>query len=465
MIDTKTFVKKLNKKSVAVYGLGLSGFSVAKSLIAGGATVYGWDEDEEKRYKASHAGIQILNLEEEDMTQFDVLVLSPGVPLNFPDPHLVVKNAREAGTEIVGDLEVFYRCGHGLKTVGITGTNGKSTTTALVHHILTQERIPNVMGGNIGTPVMDLKLPPRDGVIVLEISSYQMDLCPSFRPDISVLLNVTPDHIDRHGDMEGYVAAKERIFEGSGVAICNIDDQSSLQVYERTKKAGFRNIQSISIHDKDQKGVFVKDGYLYDHLGTDKKEIGSVLNIPSLLGVHNQQNICAAYAVCRSLGMAPDSILDHIKTYPGLLHRQYTARVINGIPYINDSKATNADAVSKALACYHNIYLIAGGRAKEGGLNGLEIFSDRISHLFLIGEAMEEFCVWAQKIGIPYTKSFSLDVAVLESHKMAQSKKGEPGSAPTVLLSPACASWDQFKSFEHRGEVFMNLVNALSEEI
>lgn len=465
MIDTKPFVESLDDKPVAVYGLGLSGFSAAKALIKSGVKVFAWDDDEERRYVAAQAGIEISSFDDLDFHHFSILVLSPGIPLHFPAPHMVVQKAREAGLEIVCDIEIFHRCKTGVKTIGITGTNGKSTTTALIHHVLTQSGVNNVMGGNIGRPVLDLNISPHKTLAVFELSSYQLDLCPSFRPDISVLLNLTPDHLDRHGSMEAYAAAKEKIFDGDGVALCSIDDEQTKNVYDRTVKAGFRRVYALSVHKTPLQGVFVHDGYLYDHLGTDEKEIGPVGNIQTLPGAHNLQNIVAAYAACKIFGLASDEILEHIKTYPGLAHRQYLTRIINGIAYVNDSKATNMDATSKALDCYNNIYLIAGGRAKEGGLSGIESFADKISHVFLIGEAMDDFARQIEKFGIAHTKSQSLDVAVLEAHKMAQSKRGEPGAAPTVLLSPACASWDQFKNFEHRGDVFTSLVNSLSEDV
>ncbi len=465
MIDAKKFVRTLDHKPIAVYGLGLSGLSTAQCLKKSGASVYGWDEDEEKRYKAAQEGIEISSFEEDDLNGYSALVLSPGIPLYFPTPHDIVHKAHEAGVEILGDVEILHRCGHGLQTIGITGTNGKSTTTALIHHIITQNKIKNVMGGNIGKPVLNLTLPGKGGIVVLELSSYQLDLCPTFRPDISVLLNITPDHLDRHGNMERYIAAKERIFEGAGYAICNIDDIPSRAIYERILQKGIRKIQAISLHETVQNGACVLDGILYDCSNGIQNKIGPILNIPTLMGAHNHQNICAAYCVCKNIGIKDADFIESLRSYPGLPHRQYMCRLINGVAYINDSKATNVDAAIKAISCYKNIYLIAGGRPKEGGLSGLEEYAGHISHAFLIGEAMEEFSEWMTKVGIAHTKSFSMDIAVLEAHKLAQSKRGEPGPAPTVLLSPACASWDQFQNFEHRGDVFTNLVTSLPEDV
>ena len=465
MINTKPFVKILNGKSVAVLGLGLSGFSTGIALIKSGAKVCAWDEDEEKRYIASQSGIEISNFDDIDLKEFGALVLSPGIPLHYPKPHNLVIRAKDAGIPIIGDIEIFHHCAPKNKTIGVTGTNGKSTTTALIHHILSHAKIDAVMGGNIGKPVLDLNIKNDDTIIVLELSSYQLDLCKEYHPNVSILLNITPDHLERHGGMDGYIASKERIFEGQGIAICNLDDKPCQDVFDRVSKSGFRKVFGISTNKQISQGIYIKDGILFDSMDDNSFEVGSVQDIHTLRGIHNHQNICAAYAVCKSLGLSSDKILNGIKSYGGLPHRQFLTRVINGVAYVNDSKATNADAAIKAIACYKNIYLIAGGRAKEGGLNGIEKYKDHIKHIFLIGEAADDFAKWAKMTGIDHTKSGSLDVAVLEAHYMAQSMRGIPGASGTVLLSPACASWDQFKNFEHRGDVFMDLVKSLSDEV
>lgn len=465
MIDTKPFAASLNGKSAAVFGLGLSGLSSVQVLVKGGAHVLAWDDDQERCADAAKAGADIINLADADFTRIGVLILAPGIPLHFPEPHPIAQKARAAQVPIIGDLEILYLSRHGRETIGITGTNGKSTTTALIGHILEKAGISCVVGGNIGKPVLALNPPALGGAYVLEISSYQLDLCPTYRPDISIMLNLTPDHIDRHGDMAGYAAAKERIFDGEGIAICGIDDSYSLEMHDRTVKAGQRKVIPISVKKEIACGVFVKDGILFDAREDGKIEIGDVSSLPTLPGAHNHQNICAAYAACRAMNVPAAEILEHLKTYPGLAHRQFPVRVINGIPYINDSKATNADASSKAIACYNNIYLIAGGRPKDGGLNGLEPFIDRLRHVYLIGEAMDDFAKWLDHLKVPYTKSFTLDVAVLEAHNAAQAARGEPGGAGTVLLSPACASWDQFNNFEHRGNTFAALVESLDDQV
>ncbi len=464
MINLSSFVRSLNGKPVAVFGLGLSGIASAKALMKGGAEVVAWDDNDERRAFAEKENIPVLNFIATGLTGYAALVLAPGVPLHFPTPHPAAARAREAGIEIIGDLEILHSANHDLETVGITGTNGKSTTTALIAHVLQAAGRESIAAGNIGVPVLEMPLPKKDGVIVLEISSYQMDLCSTFRPDISILLNISPDHIERHGSIDNYAAAKERIFEGNGVAICSVDDAYCAAIFEKLKN-GARKAIPISVKKEVAGGVYSKDNILFDHLGTEKIEIGKISDIAFLPGLHNQQNICASYAALRMLGLNAEEILEHIKTYPGLPHRQFLARVINGVSYINDSKATNAEAATTALSCYHNIYWIVGGRAKEGGLHGVEPYVDRIRHAYVIGEAMEDIAKWLHKAGIPYTKSISLDMAVLEAHRTAQNNRGEPGPAGTVLLSPACSSFDQFRNFEHRGETFTALVESLSEDV
>lgn len=462
MIDTKPYVATLEGKPAAVLGLGLSGRAAAKALMAGGAKVLAWDDGEETRAAAERDGIPLHDFTGEDFSTLGALVMSPGIPLYFPTPHLAADKARAAGIEILGDVDIFYRCNPGAKIVGITGTNGKSTTTALVTHILKEAGKNAIMAGNIGVPVLSIE--PGADIVVLEISSYQMDLSPAFRPDIAVLLNITPDHINRHGSFESYVAAKERIFQGGGVAVCGIDDAPSSAIYDRLVKAAQRKPVPVSVKKEVAGGVYAQGGVLFSAMDGVAVEVGSLSGLTTLPGSHNHQDICAVFAVCRSLDIPAADIYAHLKTYPGLAHRQHLVRLINGIAYVNDSKATNAEAAARAIACYNNVYLIAGGQAKEGGLNGIDHVMDRIRHVFLIGEAMEDFSKWLAALKIPHTKSGSLDIAVLDAHKMAQEGRGQPGGAETVLLSPACASWDQFRNFEHRGDTFEALVKTLPDE-
>jgi UDP-N-acetylmuramoylalanine--D-glutamate ligase len=464
MIDLTRYKETLDGKPVAVLGLGLSGMASVVALRAAGIEVTAWDDREESRNAAATLGAQIENLSLIDLSGFAHLVLAPGIALHFPEPHPAVLRAREAGIEIIGDVEILHRCGHGIKTIGITGTNGKSTTTALIGHILNRCGVDAVTCGNIGRAVLDIDLPKmQSGVIVLELSSYQLDLCASFAPDIAVHMNLTPDHIDRHGDLAGYIAAKMRIFNGAGEAVIGVDDAPSLKMLENVETAQTRRVHPVSSGKVLTHGVYVHHNVLFDAMHGAAVEIGNVHALKTLNGTHNQQNIAAAYAVARLMGLAPQVILKSLETYPGLPHRMFNVRHINGVGYIDDSKATNADAAGKALACHKNIYWIVGGRAKEGGLEGLEPLMDRIAHAFVIGEAADEFCRWLKNHGVAHTRSETLPRAVADSHYQAQGNRGLPGGDGVVLLSPACASFDQFKSFEHRGQVFADLVNALDE--
>lgn len=484
MIDLRAYVETLDKKTIAVLGLGASGLGVVRAFVKAGARVYAWDDSEQARAQGEKEGAVIAQLDKDILTQCDCLVAAPGVPLTHPAPHLSVSAARELGIEIIGDVEIFYRAYHegannrDYKIIALTGTNGKSTTTTLIHHILNAAGTRAVLGGNIGVPVLDMKLPPKGGVIVLELSSFQIDLCPRFTADIAVLLNLTPDHIDRHGTMEDYAAIKERLFRmpddareagdsaPSCAAVISVDDDYCADIFARIQNVAQHQLVPISVANTVVNGVYVEDGVLYDTMNEAQEtlEIGAVGGIAKLQGVHNHQNIAAAYACARLIGIEPAAIYEAIKTYPGLAHRQFPVRVINGVSYVNDSKATNAEAAAKALACSKNIYWIVGGKPKEGGLKGLEMYQDHIKHAFLIGAASEDFAAWMDQYVMEYTLCHTLDVAVTKAHNMAQTQRGQPGGAGVVLLSPACASYDQFKSFEHRGDVFTALVLDLPEE-
>jgi len=457
MIDVAKFVETLKGEPVAVLGLGISNKAVVKALVKAGAKVAAWDDNEENR-KAAEGHLK--DLAHEDMAKYACLVLAPGVSNDHP----VALKAQEAGLEIICDLEILHRCAHGRKTIGVTGTNGKSTTTALIGHILNESGIRASVGGNIGHAALALAMPPKDGAFVLEISSFQAEISPTFTPDIAVHLNLTPDHLDRHGTMENYAAAKLKIFRGPGKAVMGVDDDFSKKMFEKIEKAGEREIVALSVGSERKNGVYVHNNALFDAQGEVTHKVAMLDDIPTLPGVHNQQNAAAAYAVARFMGLRPDTIMDAMRTFPGLPHRQFLVRTINGVAYVNDSKATNAAAAAKALACYKNVYWIAGGRPKAGGPKGLEPFVSHIRHAFLIGESMEEFASWLENHGVPHNLSGTLDVAVADAHRLAQSERGQPGGTGTVLLSPACASFDQFRNFEERGNIFTTLVDDLKEE-
>ncbi len=465
MMNLKPYVKTLEGKPVAVFGLGKSGLAAVAALHKAGAKIYAWDDSKAVQKQAAKAGATIKRLNKTLLKTCGNLILSPGIPLHYPEPHEVVKAAREAGCEIIGDIELFYRAKRGLKTLALTGTNGKSTTVTLMQHVLQSCHRKSVLGGNIGAPILGVKLPPqKGGVVVLEMSSFQLDLCPDFEADIAILLNLTPDHIDRHGTMAQYVETKARICNGARDIVICIDDEHTSAIYNTLSSDPVRRIIPISVTKELEYGIYVVGGILIDKTGEEACEVGSINGILTLNGVHNHQNVAATYATMRLLGLEPAEILEALKTYAGLAHRQYPARVINGVSYINDSKATNAEATSKALAAHGNIYWIVGGRKKDGGLQGLENYCHDITHAFLIGETTEEFSEWMEQQSIEYERSHTLKIAMEQAHYMAQKSRGQPGISGVVMLSPACASFDQFESFEKRGECFMALVEALDEE-
>ena len=431
-------------RTLAVLGLGKSGSSAARALSEAGATVLAWDDKPETR---EASGLTLTDLTQHDLKGVDALVISPGIPHSFPEPHPVAAKAKAAHIPLICDVELLCQSCPDADFIAITGTNGKSTTTALIAHILKQFR-PAEEGGNIGRPVMTLPAFGQEGTYVLEMSSYQLELTPSLSPAGVVFLNITPDHIERHGDLDGYIAAKKNIFANptiGSVAVVGIDTEPSRQIADEIEGEW----STIRVSTKNKADIYVEAGILHD----DETTID--LNVmPTLKGQHNHENAACAYAVInRVYGIEAADIEAAMKTFPGLPHRQFPVRTLNGVTYINDSKATNADATARALACYDDIYWIIGGLPKEGGLSGLEIYKDRIRHTFLIGKAAPEFALWLDQQNMPYTHSETLDKAVAKAHAM--SKSG------TVLLSPACASWDQFKSFEHRGDVFAELVSKL----
>lgn len=434
----KTFIEALQGKPFLVYGMGKSNSALVLTLHKAGASlIIGDDNPDNLKKFTRYKNVDLLDMDTQDFSVPAFLVLSPGIPLTHPQPHKIVKKAQEAKLEIICDIELFFRIHPNLKTIGVTGTNGKSTTVSLLSHILSESGIKNALGGNIGTPVFDLKVggKARPEWTVLELSSYQIDLCPSFRPEISVILNITPDHIDRHGSVENYAVVKERIFEQSGTAIICSDDDDTKAMLTRTHQANIRKVIEVSYRNTQES--------------------------KALKGDHNRQNIACAQAVAQEIGLTPEEIWKAIESFPGLNHRQYHVRTINGVAYVNDSKATNAASSVTALCCQKNIYWIVGGRKKKTGLDGLEKYADHIAHAFLIGESTEEFGGWFDKYAIEYSRCYTLENAVRQAHAMAQAHKGKPGGAGVVLLSPACASFDQYESFEKRGEHFVELVEGL----
>jgi UDP-N-acetylmuramoylalanine--D-glutamate ligase len=447
------------KRLVAVFGLGKSGLSTVRALEAGGARVVAWDDGEVRRAEAAAAGVMLEDLVARSWDDIAALVLSPGVPLTHPAPHPVVTCAKASGVEIIGDVELFYRAlqSASLKAqiVAVTGTNGKSTTTALIGHMVQHCGGEAQVGGNIGKPVLELDPPTAASVYVIELSSYQIDLAPGFTPDIGILLNVTPDHIDRHGTIENYAAIKARIFahQGEGdTAIVGVDDEYSGAICTHLCSQGGKTVVPVSIGKTLGRGVYVLGGRLYDSTAMQTQAVGDFSGLRTLAGAHNWQNAAAAYAAGRALGYPRDKILAAFESFPGLAHRMEIVAEDRGVRYVNDSKATNADAASKALATYDNIYWIIGGKAKEGGISTLEEYFPRLRRAYLIGAAADEF---ARTLSgkVDFVETQTLDRAVAVAARDAEAAEDDSATR-VVLLSPACASFDQFANFEARGDAF-----------
>ncbi len=438
-------------RPVAVLGLGKSGLVAARALAASGAEVWAWDDDEARR-----GAVVTTDLYACDWSKPSALVLSPGIPHEFPRPHAIAAKARAARVPIIGEVELLFRAQPRATYVGITGTNGKSTTTALIGHLLRRAGRKAEVGANLGTPALALSAMDAGGIYVLEMSSYQLELVPTARFDVAVLLNITPDHLDRHGGMAGYIAAKRRIFDrqrGQDWAVIGIDDEYCREIY---RGLSGRHVVAIAIGRKASGAVIVQDGILSDEAG---QRIMDLASAPALPGPHNWQNAAAAFAVGRALGLADEVIVEGIQTYPGLAHRQEPIATIAGVRFVNDSKATNADATARALACYEPIYWILGGRPKETGLDGLEPFYPRIARAYLIGEAAAAFEKTLTRHKVASRQCGTLDRAVAEAAADA-AREGRAGAV--VLLSPASASFDQFANFEARGERFRELVAGLA---
>lgn len=459
-------VRGFEDKTVAVFGLGRTGLTAARALIAGGAKVALWDEKPASREAAAAEGFPVVDLQAADWRQFDALMLSPGVPLTHPKPHWTVEKAKAAGVEILGDVELFARTVNAApvhkrpKIIAITGTNGKSTTTALIGHLCASAGRDTRIGGNIGLGVLGLEDMHGGAVYVLELSSYQLDLTSSLKPDAVVLLNISPDHLDRHGGMDGYIAAKRRIFlnQGKGdTAIIGVDDPWCQQICTEITAANRRTIWPISAGKAMGRGVYALQGVLYDATGERVVEVADLLRARSLPGRHNWQNAAAAYAAARAIGISVSDAVDGLMTFPGLAHRMETVGKLGKVRFVNDSKATNADAARQAMSSYPKFYWIAGGVAKAGGIEDLKDLFPRIAKAYLIGEAANVFAVTLA--GRAEVKmSGTLDKAVQQAYADAAAS----GEEAIVLLSPACASFDQFSDFEARGEAFRAAVNALA---
>ena len=459
-------VRGFESRTVAVFGLARTGLAAARALVAGGARVALWDDKPSSRAAAEAKGLVLTDLTKADWSEFAALMLSPGVPLTHPAPHWTVERAREAGVEIVGDIELFARTVNAApehkrpKIVAITGTNGKSTTTALVGHICAQAGRDVRIGGNIGFGVLGLDDMHGGAVYVLEMSSYQLDLTSSLKADVTIMLNISPDHLDRHGGMEGYVAAKRRILANQGkgdTAVIGVDDPWGQRICTEITAANRRTIVPISASKAMGRGVYVLNGLLYDATAERAVEVADLLQARSLPGRHNWQNAAAAYAAARGLGIGAEEAAEHLMSFPGLAHRMETVGVLGRVRFVNDSKATNTDAARQALSSYPKVYWIAGGQPKSGGIEALADLFGRVEKAYLVGEAMPGFAQTLKgKAAVAECGTIAQAVA------QAYSDAAASGQEAIVLLSPAAASFDQFADFEARGEAFRSAVRDLA---
>ncbi len=452
-------VTAFKDRTVAVFGLGASGLATVRALEAGGARVAAWDDSVAGRAAAEEAGVPLVDLASADWSPFAALVLAPGVPLTHPEPHWTVEKAKAAGVEVIGDVELFFReraatCPLA-PVVAITGTNGKSTTTALIAHILGSFGNDVQLGGNIGRAVLTLEAPAPDRIHVLELSSFQIDLAPGAAPTVAVLLNVTPDHIDRHGTVEHYAEVKSRLVANAGAtAVIGVDDDWCRRIAGALEARGRTKVRRISVRAAVADGIYAQDAKLYEN----GRERAALDGIATLRGAHNWQNAAAAVAAVEALPErfhAGGDLQAALRSFPGLAHRLEVVDKIGPVDFINDSKATNADSTEKALASFAgDIYWILGGRPKAGGIATLAAYFPRIARAYLIGEATDAFAATLGE-SVPFERCGTLGAAVRRAADDALAAN-RPGSV--VLLSPACASYDQFRNFEERGDAFRHLV-------
>ena len=439
-------------RRIAVFGLGRSGLTAARALKAGGALPVLWDDSVSSRMQAEAEGFAVEDLTSADWSGFAALVLSPGAPLTHPEPHWTVGKAKAAGVEVIGDIELFARAiaalpeAHRPRVVAITGTNGKSTTTALIGWVLKQAGMTVHVGGNIGIGVLALPAPTRDAVYVVEVSSYQLDLTTRFAPDVAILTNISPDHLDRHGGMEGYVAAKARIFAHADLSLVGVDEEWGRKILADLRRREKPAVEITTQFPSPARG----EGRILASAGSLRAD-GQPVDLTaarSLPGRHNAQNAAFAWAVARALGVSHAAAVQGLLTFPGLAHRMEEVGRLGRVRFINDSKATNADAARQALASYERSFWIAGGRAKAGGIDDLEDLFPRVVEAFLIGEASGPF---AARLGdTPHRISGDMASAVRAAAEAASATEREE----VVLLSPAAASFDQYPDFEARGEAF-----------
>lgn len=463
MID----LSHLKGETLGVFGLGRTGLAAVKALTAAGVHVVAWDDAEALRPAAAEAGAEIADLAIRPLDDLAAIVWSPGAPFLAPKPLAAATAARRQGVPLVSDVQLLLDAADAADAettvVGVTGSNGKSTTTALIGHMLDAAGRKASVGGNLGPPTLGLDMLADGGVYVLELSSYQLELTPRPRFDIALCLNLEPDHLDRHGGLHAYAAQKRRIFAGPGDAVVGVDDAHGRWLAARLQ--GHRRVIPISARGPYAGGAHADGERLHDAMEGCSTPVFDFADAEALHGQHNRQNGAAAYATARLLDLEPAAIKSALASFPGLPHRQELVRRIGPVRYVNDSKATNAAATTKALDSFERIHWIVGGLAKDGGLKGVEPWLERIAGAYLIGDAAPAFeeQLRAMAPGLPVVRAGDLAEATAAAHRAAQADRATT-HAPVVLLSPASASFDQFDSYEARGDAFRTIVARLDNE-
>ncbi|WP_417474958.1 UDP-N-acetylmuramoyl-L-alanine--D-glutamate ligase [Leisingera sp.] len=454
-------VRGFEDANVAVLGLGRSGLATARALRAGGAEAICWDDNPAAREAAEAEGFTCRDLHKSGaFDEIAALVTSPGIPHLYPKPNPVIRAALAAGVPVDNDIGLFFRSfadaewqmhDQPPRVVAVTGSNGKSTTVALLHHILQEAGRESQLAGNIGRGVLDIDPPGNGGVVVLELSSYQTELARALTPDVAVFTNLSPDHLDRHGGMGGYFAAKRRLFAEGGPdrAVIGVDEDEGLflagQLSESLSDDRVIRISAAQKLTGPGWQVFARKGFLSEYRKGRQAASIDLREMQGLPGAHNHQNACAAYAAARTLGLAPRLIGDAMATFPGLPHRSQTIAEAAGVRYVNDSKATNVDSAAKALSAFRNIRWICGGLEKDGGLDGLAGQTANVTKAYVIGREAAGF---AMQLDVEAEVCTTMATAV--ERAMAEAQPGD-----TVLLAPAAASFDQYDNFEQRGEDFI----------
>jgi UDP-N-acetylmuramoylalanine--D-glutamate ligase len=460
-------VPNVKNKPIGVFGLGVSGLAACEALVASGAHVFAWDEDAAGREKAADTEYRAEHPKRWPWKDLVAVVVSPGVPLTHPKPHAIVRKSHMEKTPVIGDFELFARAMNAIdeasrpRVVAVTGSNGKSTTTALIGQILREAGEDVQIGGNIGAAVLSLPAPEKATIYVLELSSFQLDLAFTLRANAAVFLNLSPDHIDRHGSTAGYLAAKKRIFRNQkemDAAIVGVDDSYGESLCTELTASGAAQVFPVSAQGALGRGAYALDGKLFYNFDGKTFLAGDLSGARALRGPHNQQNAAAALAACAYLGVSPALVVKTAQRFAGLPHRMEEVARMGKTVFINDSKATNAAAAGRALSAVRNIYWIAGGRSKEGGASSLRELMGHVARAYFIGEAALEFEEQLRG-AVPCVQCG--DLATAFARASADAAADDKASA-TVLLSPACASYDQFKNFEERGDVFRQLASDLA---